>query len=749
MILEKDPVCGMDVELPSDYNFEYKGKTFHFCAEYCLKKFKSEPASFLAKTLRKAANVDLTAVYICPMDPEVRQFGPGSCPKCGMALEPEVQSGHTDDSELKDLTKRFFFSLVFSVPLFIWNMWEMFQPMDGGHAHRPLWNSILQMMSASIVVFYSGLPILNKGYASFKSRHLNMFSLIGIGTLSAFLYSCFAVLAGRSDIYFESAAVIMTLVLLGQVLELKARNQTGGAIKALLDLVPKFALRVLGKNEEEIPIEDVQVGDILRIRPGEKMPVDGLVLEGMSSVDESTITGESIPLLKNPRDLVTAGTVNGTGSLLILAKKVGADTVLAQMIQMVGQAQRSRAPIQKLADTISGYFVPGVILISVVTFLVWYFLGPDPQLTNAVVNAVAVLIIACPCALGLATPMSVMVGMGKGAQNGILIKNAEALEQLEKINVLIVDKTGTLTEGKPKVTQIQTFNLEQNELLQIAGALEKSSEHPLAHAILNATKEKKLDLPPVTEFKSITGAGVEGVIHGRKCFIGNLEFLKANQISVQENARLIESMRAKGETVVMVARLNQLVGLIGISDPVKATSKGAIEGLVKNKIEVIMLTGDHPTTAQSIASHLGIKRFQAQVSPSGKIDFVKQLQAEGKIVAMAGDGINDAPALAQAHVGIAMGNGTDVAMQSASVTLVKGDLLGIVKAIQLSRATMGNIRQNLFFAFVYNFVGVPIAAGAFFPFFGILLSPMLASVAMSLSSVSVIANALRLRNVRL
>jgi Cu+-exporting ATPase len=622
----------------------------------------------------------------------------------------------------------------------------------------------VQLILASPVVLWSGFPLFQKGYASVKSRHLNMFTLIALGTGIAYIYSVVGTLlpslfpagfrnvhSGEVGVYFEAAAAIVTLVLLGQVLELKARSQTSGAIKALLGLAPKKALRIINGVEEEVDLSDVKIGDILKVKPGEKIPVDGIVMEGQSSIDESMISGEPIPVEKNKGDKVTGGTINATGSFLMKAEKVGADTLLAQIVKMVSEAQRSRAPIQKLADQVAGYFVPAVILISIITFLVWFFIGPEPRLTYALVNAIAVLIIACPCALGLATPMSIMVGTGKGAQNGILIKNAEALEVLAKVDTIVVDKTGTLTEGKPSLISVKTTSsLSENEVLTIAAALEKSSEHPLAQAIVKGSIDREIkSLPAVDKFNSVTGKGIEGFIENKNYYIGNSAYLTEKGVDLKPHLTLVEELRAKGQTVMFLATQMQLLGLISVADKIKPSAKEAVSTLQAKGLEIIMLTGDNKTTAQAVAKELGITNIISDVLPERKKDVIEKLQKEGRIVAMAGDGVNDAPALAQAQVGIAMGHGTDVAIESAGVTLINGDLKALVRARALSVATMNNIKQNLFFAFIYNLAGVPIAAGILFPIFGILLSPMFASAAMALSSVSVIGNALRLNKVAL
>ncbi len=721
-------------------------------------------------TSPKSQSVDTgsSTVYTCPMHPEVQQKGPGTCPKCGMALEPmnlgDVQG---EDEELLDMAKRFKVSAILAFPVFVLAMTADLMP-----SLLPSWlgMSLLQWIMfvlASPVVVWGGWPFFVRGYNSVKTWNLNMFTLISLGVGASYLYSLVALFfphifppdmqmqtpigEGLVDVYFEAAAVIITLVLLGQVLELRARSQTNSAIQMLLGLAPNTA-RIVHEDgrEEDLPLEEVQVGDILRIRPGDKIPVDGVVTEGESNIDESMVTGEPVAVAKHAGEKVIAATVNSTGSLLVKAEKVGADTLLSQIVDMVAHAQRSRAPIQKLADVVSGYFVPIVVLISGLAFIGWYIWGPDPRLAYAVVSAVAVLIIACPCALGLATPVSIMVGTGKGASVGVLIKNAEALEVLEKVDTLVVDKTGTLTEGKPKLVRVEVEEgIDENILLKAVATLEQSSEHPLAEAIVEGVKERGLSLSKIEDFNSITGQGVTGVVDGMKVAIGNAKLFEGLGIVAGDLPHKAEVYRKEGQTVMLIALDGRAAGLIGVMDPIKQSTPEAIAQLHKQGITVVMLTGDNETTAQAVAKKLNIDRVQADVSPEEKSNIVTALQEEGKIVAMAGDGINDAIALAKAHVGIAMGTGTDVAMESAGVTLVKGDLLGIVRAIHLSHATMSNIRQNLFFAFVYNAVGVPVAAGVLYPFFGILLSPVIAAAAMSFSSVSVISNSLRLRNLKL
>jgi len=703
-------------------------------------------------------------IYTCPMHPEVRQKGPGNCPICGMALEPEeISLDDEENPELKDFSKRLKVSAALTIPLAALAMSDLIPGQPVQHA-MPAWvYSAIQLILATPVVLWGGLPFFQRGLDSIKTRNLNMFTLIAIGTGVAYLYSVVAtffphlfpeglkVHAGLVPLYFEAAAVITTLVLVGQVLELRARSQTGNAIKALLGLSPKTARKILDDGSKiDIPQEHIHLGDNLRVKPGEKVPVDGEIIDGKSSIDESMITGEPIPVEKSIGDSVTGATVNIHGSFVMKATRVGKDTLLSQIVKMVSQAQRSRAPIQKLADTVSSYFVPAVILIAIVTAIVWSFWGPEPALTYAILNSVAVLIIACPCALGLATPMSIMVGTGKGATHGVLIKNAEALETMEKITTLVVDKTGTLTLGKPKLSSIKTIGeFKREQLLRFSASLENVSEHPLAQAIVEGAKEENLEIRKVNDFESITGMGLKGRVDEHEVLIGNKKLLEKFDIESKELSKIASTLQEQGQGAMLVAIDGKPAGVISVHDPIKKTTNEAISYFHKQGIEVIMLTGDNRLTAKAVAEKTGIDRFEADVLPDKKNEIIRQLQAEGKIVAMAGDGINDAPALAQAHVGIAMGTGTDVAMESAGVTLVKGDLLGIVRAHKLSQGTMKNIRQNLFFAFFYNALGVPVAAGLLYPFFGVLLSPMFASLAMSLSSVSVIGNALRLRQIKL
>ncbi|MGD8376843.1 MAG: heavy metal translocating P-type ATPase [Acidobacteriota bacterium] len=761
----RDPVCGMDVDPDSTpHRSHLDGRDYHFCCGGCQAKFEGDPGAYLGERPAPTAPAPRGATYTCPMDPEVVQDAPGDCPKCGMALEPTtVTAEEEDDPELRRMTLRFAVGALLTAPVLVLAMGGMVGiPVQGWISPRA--GRWLELALASPVVLWGGWPFFARGWRSIRTLNLNMFTLIAIGTGTAWLYSLVATLApgwfpdafrepdtGVVPVYFEAAAVIVTLVLFGQVLELRARRSTGGAIRDLLGLAPKTARRV-GEDgtEEDAPLEALRVGDRLRIRPGEKIPVDGVVLEGRSSLDESMITGEPIPVEKGPGDPVIGATINQTGGLLVEAGKVGSETMLAQIVRMVSEAQRSRAPIQRLADVVAGYFVPAVVISAVIAFLAWSLWGPEPAMVYALVNAVAVLIIACPCALGLATPMSVMVGVGRGAQAGVLIRDAEALEVLEKIDTLVVDKTGTLTEGRPRLVTVEaTGEIGEGDLLRLAAGLERGSEHPLAAAILRGAEERSLTPGPVEDFESVTGKGVRGRVEGKAVLLGNRSMLEQDGVDPGPLAERAEELRADGQTVMFVTIDGRPAGLLGVADPIKGSTPEALEALHRDGIRVLMLTGDSRTTAEAVARKLGIDAVEAEVLPERKNEVVRRLQEEGRSVAMAGDGINDAPALAQAQVGIAMGTGTDVAMQSAGVTLVKGDLRGIVKARRLSRRTMGNIRQNLFFAFVYNSLGVPVAAGILFPFFGILLSPMIAAAAMSLSSVSVVGNALRLRRVRL
>ncbi len=709
----------------------------------------------------KPANTN--AIYTCPMHPEIRQVGPGSCPICGMALEPVDAGVEEDKSELIDMSRRFWVGLVFALPVFILEMGMHFAPgVFEGLISKTL-SSWVQFALATPVVLWAGWPFFTRGAASFISRNLNMFSLISIGVGAAYLYSVVAVLApqafpagfqdahGAVAVYFEAAAVIVVLILLGQVLELRARAGTSDALRALLDLAPKTAMRVRDDgDDEEVMVEHIAMGDLLRVRPGEKVPVDGEITEGNSALDESMITGESMPVEKNIGDTVIGGAVNGSGAFIMRATRIGSETMLAQIAQMVADAQRSRAPIQRIADVVAGYFTPAVMLIAIAAFIAWAIWGPAPAYAYALVAAISVLIIACPCALGLATPMSIMVGVGRGAQAGILIKDAAALERFEKVDTLVVDKTGTLTEGKPKVVAVISLSdIGEDALLSLAAALERNSEHPLAAAIVRAAKEKGLALATVEDFSSVTGIGVMGMIEGRKLAIGNARMLDALSLNTDPARAQAEDRRRNGETVMFVASETAVLGLICVADPIKETAPAALKALHQAGLSIVMLTGDNKLTAAAVGAKLGIDRIEADVLPQDKSNVVKALQQEGRIVAMAGDGVNDAPALAQADIGVAMGTGTDVAMESAGVTLVKGDLMGIVRARRLSQMTMSNIRQNLFFAFIYNALGVPVAAGVLYPAFGLTLSPIIAAAAMSLSSVSVIANALRLRSLSL
>lgn len=705
-----------------------------------------------------AAVVDKNAIYTCPMDPEIKQVGPGTCPLCGMALEPLIATTQEDTSELDNMMRRFGVSALLTLPLLLIMMGDFIPSFN---LHQQISMTALnwiQALLATPVVLWGGWPFFVRAWSSFKNKHLNMFSLIGLGTGASYLFSLLALIfptalpdafkmQGMLPLYFESAAVIVTLVLLGQVLELRARSRTNTAIKSLLEWAPHTALRLNADgNEQEVSLNEIQLGDILRVKPGAKVPVDGWVTEGQSYVDESMITGEPMPVAKQQGSKVTAGTINQTGSFLVRAEKLGENTLLSQIVQMVSQASRSRAPIQKLTDQVSGWFVPVVITVAIMAFAVWAFAGPSPALAHALIVAVSVLIIACPCALGLATPISIMVGIGRGAQNGILIKDAESLQLMEKVNTLVVDKTGTLTEGKPKVQHVMTVgHVAQNELLSFAASLEKTSEHPLASAIVSYAHEKNSPLKEVHHFESITGKGLRGWVEGKFITLGNALLMQDQQIAIAELETKVQHFRELGQTVIYLGIDKQLAGIISVADPIKSSTAEALKQLQKTGMRIVVLTGDNSTTAKAVAQELGLHEVRAEVLPQDKFRHIQELQKQGQMVAMAGDGINDAPALAQAHVGIAMGNGTDIAINSAHIVLVKGDLRGIAKARTLSQDTMKNIRQNLFFAFLYNFLGVPIAAGVLYPWLGVLLSPMLASAAMSLSSVSVIANALRLR----
>ena len=822
--LVKDPVCNMDVDpARARGSAEYKGQTYFFCSPGCVTRFNADPEKYLAprppaaqppksqmvqigsitpapaaapptKPAQDQSAGKGTVTYVCPMDPEVRESKPGACPKCGMALEPEtveytcpmhpeiVRNGpgncpicgmaleprvaagihQEDDSELRSMQRRFWVGVALSIPLLAISMGGM---TAGSPLHNlPMgWMGWLQLVLATPVVLWGGWPFFQRGWASIVNRHLNMFTLIAMGTGAAYFFSLIATLtpgifpssfighSGRPEVYFESAAIIVTLVLLGQILELRARRQTSSAIKALLDLNPKTARRLRPDgSDEEILLDHIQHGDRLRVRPGDRIPVDGVVEEGNSVVDESMITGESMPVEKTPGIKVVGGTVNQTGSFIMRAEKLGSETLLAQIVRMVAEAQRSRAPIQSLADKVSGYFVPAVLLVAILAFVGWAVWGPEPRFAYALVNAVAVLIIACPCALGLATPMAVMVGTGRGAHAGVLVRNAEALELMEKVDTLVLDKTGTLTEGKPRLTSILSKgSISQVDLLLLVAAIEKLSEHPVAAAIVKEAEQRGLKIPQAENFQSFTGQGVAGEVLGRHVAVGTPDFLASRGVDTSPISLQAETFRQQGQTVVLAAVNGNAAGLIAVADPIKSSARKAVASLKQSGLRLVMLTGDNRATAEAIAKELGINEFEAEVLPEEKLAIVKKLQAQGRTVAMAGDGVNDAPALAQANVGIAMGTGTDVAMESGDITLIKGDLNALMRAQNLSRATMRNIRQNLFFAFIYNLLGVPIAAGVLYPFTGLLLQPVFAAAAMSFSSVSVIANALRLRRVRL
>ena len=758
----KDPVCGMSVDpTATAHRASHDGQDYFFCSAGCRTKFIGDPMRYLNPPVEAEPAVP-GAIYTCPMHPEIRQEGPGSCPICGMALEPETVTAEAPPNhELIDFTRRFWVGLVLTLPVFALEM--------GGHlANLHMFipgqmSNWIQFALATPVVLWCGWPFFERGWTSLRTRRLNMFTLIAMGVGVAWLYSVVAVVAptlfppaflkadGSAPVYFEAAAVITVLVLVGQILELRAREQTSGAIRALLDLTPKTARRILADGvDEDVSLDQIAVGDRLRVRPGEKIPVDGELLEGRVAVDESMVTGESMPVTKDVGDRVVAGALNKTGSFIMRADKVGADTLLAQIVQMVAQAQRSRAPIQRLADTVSGWFVPTVIAIALLAAVVWGLVGPEPRLSYALVAAVSVLIIACPCALGLATPISIMVGVGRGAHAGVLIKNAEALERFEKVDTLVLDKTGTLTEGRPSVTAIlPALGFVETDILRLSASLERGSEHPLADAIVRAAKDRDIPLTEAADFDSPVGRGVRGTIEGRQVALGNTRFLGELSIDVSALEPKAEALRHDGATAIFVAIDGKAAGVIGIADPIKATTPAAILALKAAGLRLVMMTGDNRTTAEAVARRLGIDEVQAEVLPQDKASVVQQLRSQGRIVAMAGDGVNDAPALAAADVGVAMGAGSDVAIESAGVTLLGGDLQGIVRARRLSRAVMGNIRQNLVFAFGYNALGIPVAAGLLYPVFGWLLSPALAALAMALSSVSVIGNALRLRAVRL
>jgi heavy metal translocating P-type ATPase len=762
----RDPVCGMDVDpATSEHQVEHDGSTYYFCSTHCQARFEAKPAEYVAQPASEAPAPPAGSAeveYTCPMHPEIRQLGPGACPICGMALEPVMASADTGPShELTDMTRRFWVAVALSIPVVILEMGRhLIPPLE--EAISPKASTWLQLVLATPVVLWAGWPFFVRGWISVRTMKLNMFTLIAMGTGVAWLFSVVATVApgifpdsfrdmGTVDVYFEAAAVITALVLLGQVLELRAREQTSGAIRALLDLTPKTAHRLSDDGTEaEVTLDQVQIGDRLRVRPGEKVPVDGIVESGRSSLDEALVTGESMPVTKTDGDTVIGGTLNQTGSLIIRADKVGRDTMLARIVQMVADAQRSRAPIQRTADRVAAWFVPAVVLVAVAAFIIWATVGPEPRLAHALIVAVAVVIIACPCALGLATPISIMVGVGRGAGLGVLIKNAEALETMEKVDTLVVDKTGTLTEGKPSVTGIVASpGYDDDEILRLAAGVERASEHPLAHAIVSAAERNGLTIPDVSDFDSPVGKGALGTVEGQRVVLGGATFLSSHDLDTTTLTEAADRLRADGATAIFIGVDKTVAGIFAIADPVKETTPSALEALRAEGIEVVMLTGDNRVTAEAVARSLNIDRVEADVLPDHKSDVVKQLREDGRVVAMAGDGVNDAPALAAADVGLAMSSGTDVAMESAGVTLLKGDLTGIVKARQLSRATMSNIRQNLVFAFIYNVAGVPIAAGVLYPVFGWLLSPIIAAAAMALSSVSVITNALRLRSKRL
>jgi P-type Cu+ transporter len=767
-----DPVCGMTISPAGAVgHVDHKGQTYYFCSDPCLERFRAKPDAFVAGDRAEAhiaLEPDLSAAplmrveYTCPMHPEIVRDKPGACPICGMALEPRT-AGLDDgpNPELIDMTRRFRIAAALAVPVFLLAMGDMVLGMGLGGRVNVAWSNWLGLALATPVVWWAGWPFFGRGWASIVNRSPNMFTLIALGVGAAYAYSAAATVLpgvfpdgfrvhGVVETYFDTAAVITVLVLLGQVLELRARSQTSAAIKALLGLAPKTARRIRDGVEEDVPLPQVGVGDLLRVRPGEKLPVDGVVIEGKTSVDESMVTGEPVPIEKDPGARVTGGTVNGTGSVVVRAERIGGDTLLAQIVRMVSEAQRSRAPIQKLADRVAAWFVPAVVIVAVLAFVAWSIWGPEPRLAHALVSAVAVLIIACPCALGLATPISIMVGTGRGAQAGVLIKNAEALERLDEVDTIVVDKTGTLTEGKPALASVlPAEGFGEDDVLQTAASLELGSEHPLAAAIVTGARGRGLVVAGATQFESVTGKGVRGDVNGRRIALGNVALMLDEAVDVSRVTARADTRRADGSTVMFVAIDGRIAGLLVVADPLKSSTKEAIDLLHREGLRVVMLTGDNRTTAEAVGRKLGLDDIRAEVLPAQKREVVRELQRQGRRVAMAGDGINDAPALAEAAVGIAMGTGTDVAMESADVTLVKGDLRGIARARRLSRATMRNIRQNLFLAFVYNALGVPVAAGLLYPFVGVLISPIWASAAMTLSSVSVIGNALRLRRVAL
>ncbi|MFP4639536.1 MAG: heavy metal translocating P-type ATPase [Guyparkeria sp.] len=760
-----DPVCGMQVD-PSrtEHTSRYADEDWYFCSAGCQARFEEDPERYLSGDSAAEnghADADAEAVYTCPMHPEIRQQGPGSCPICGMALEPETASADGGpDPELADMSRRFWIGLVFALPLVILEMGGHFIDLPAWLSHQT--GNWIQLALATPVVLWAGKPFFIRGWQSLVNRRLNMFTLIAMGTGVAWAYSLVATVVpgvfppafrqadGSVAVYFEAAAVITILVLLGQVLELRAREKTSGAIRALLDLAPATARRLRDGEEEEASLDEVEVGDRLRVRPGDKVPLDGEILEGRSNIDESMVTGEPMAVPRGAGDTVIGGSINGRGSFVMRADKIGSDTMLAQIVQMVAKAQRSRAPIQGLADRVAAWFVPGVIVSAVIAFIAWSIVGPPPAMAYALIAAVSVLIIACPCALGLATPMSIMVGVGRGAQAGVLIRDAESLQRLEKVDTLVIDKTGTLTEGRPRVTAIRPFQShDEDELLRLVAGLERGSEHPLAEAIVAEARHRDLDLGEAEDFDAENGKGVTGRIDGKRLLVGNRALMDGHDVDVQPLADEAERLRAEGATAILVAIDGEAAGVIAIADPVRKSTPDAVRRLQEAGLEVVMLTGDSKATAEAVARQIGIDRVRAEVLPEGKGDVVEELRRRGRVVAMAGDGVNDAPALAASDVGIAMGSGTDVAIESAGVTLLRNDLDGLVQAHRLSKATMRNIRQNLFFAFVYNAAGIPIAAGVLYPVFGLLLSPIIAAAAMSFSSVSVIGNALRLRMIRL
>ena len=758
-----DPVCGMTVDPETTpHHWKHEAVDYHFCGASCRTKFSETPDKYLHPEDFPEEIADPEAIYTCPMDPEIEQIGPGSCPICGMALEPKdplAMAAGGDNAELIDMSRRFWVGLALALPVLILSMGDLFPGQPLNRVISPTINLWLQFVLTTPVVLWCGWPFIERAWRSFGSMNLNMFTLIGIGVGVAYIYSFAALLApgwlpeqfrmagGMAAVYFESAAVIVVLVLMGQVFELKARDQTGGAIRALLDLTPKTAVLVEETGEREVALTDVKSGDHLRVKPGDSVPVDGSVVEGSSNVDESMLTGEPLPVVKQSGDLVTGGTVNQTGTFVMRAERLGADSLLSQIIQMVAEAQRSRAPVQRLADRVSGIFVPAVVGIAVLAFIIWSIWGPEPRLAFATVNAIAILIIACPCALGLATPMSIMVSTGRGAQAGVLIKNAEALENFNRLDTLVVDKTGTLTEGRPEIDEIIAYPpYDRARVLNLAASLESSSEHPLGAAILAAGREEDAELLPATAFEAIVGKGISGEVDGEKLLFGNEALVGELGADVRQD---IASRRQDGQTVMILSVNDEIAGLIAVADKIKPGARDTVAAFQQAGVEIVMASGDAPATAAAVARQLGITNVKAGILPQDKTALIKDLQDSGKTVAMAGDGINDAPALSAANIGVAMESGTDIAMRSADITLLKGDISGVLRAYNLSRQTMKNIRQNLFFAFIYNGLGIPLAAGVLYPLYGILLNPMIASAAMSLSSVSVIMNALRLRRAQL